>query len=123
VLIALTPEFMVTATLKCFCEIVNKSHISEATQKRDGLDFVCRRISAPAWGDFIVDLSRAERWMLECPKRKPLRDVMPKNQSRLWLRRGHHRQLPHARMSARLEPLAFPYRREPRLNPDDRFVR
>jgi hypothetical protein len=26
----------------------------KATQKRDGLDFVCRRSSAPAWGDFIV---------------------------------------------------------------------
>jgi hypothetical protein len=31
---------------------------------------------------------------------------MPKNHSRLWLRRCHRRQLPHTGVSARLEPLA-----------------
>jgi|SRR5271169_3858262 len=41
--------------------------------------------------------------------------VMPKNQSRLWLRRCHRRQLPHTGVSARLEPLAFPYQHEPRV--------
>ena len=35
------------------------------------------------------------------------------NQSRLWLRRCHRRQLPHTGVSARLEPLAFPYQHEP----------
>src|SRR5881227_3429670 len=34
-----------------------RSHVREATQKRDGLDFVFRQISAPACGDFIVTTS------------------------------------------------------------------
>ncbi len=38
---------------------------------------------------------------------------MPKNRSRLWLRRRHRRQLPHTGVSARLEALAFPYQHEP----------
>src|SRR2546421_1853461 len=38
-------------------EIVNRSHVREATQKRDGLDFVFRQISAPACGDFSVTTS------------------------------------------------------------------
>ena len=42
-----------------------------------------------------------------------LRGVMPKNQSRLWLRRCHRRQHPHTGVSVRLEPLAFPYQHEP----------
>jgi hypothetical protein len=47
-----------------------------------------------------------------------LRGVMPKNQSRLWLRRCHRRQLPHTGVSVRLEPLAFPYQHEPPPEPD-----
>jgi hypothetical protein len=55
-------------------------------------------------------LSCAAQWMLEGSR---LRGVMPKNHSRLWLRRCHCRQLPHTGVSARLEPLAFPYQHEP----------
>ena len=44
--------------------------------------------------------------------------VMPKSQSHLWLRRCHRRQLPHTGVSARLEPLTFPYQSEPRLELD-----
>ena len=55
-------------------------------------------------------LSCAAQWMLEGSR---LRGVMPKNHSRLWLRRCHCRQLPHTGVSARLAPLAFPYQHEP----------
>jgi hypothetical protein len=41
------------------------------------------------------DLSCAEQWMLKGPRGSHLRGVKPKNQSRLWLRRCHRRQLPH----------------------------
>jgi hypothetical protein len=53
---------------------------SEATQKRDGLDFVCRRISAPAWGDFIVATFLAlSGGCSNAPMGSHLRGVMPKN--------------------------------------------
>jgi len=41
--------------------------------------------------------------------------VMPKNRSRLRLRRCHRRQLPHTGVSARLEPRVFPISMSPRL--------
>jgi hypothetical protein len=53
-----------------------------------------------------------------CSKEATYGALCPKNQSRLWLRRCHRRQLPHTGVSARLEPLAFPYQHEPRLEPD-----
>ena len=56
------------------------------------------------------DLSCAAQWMLEGSH---LPGVMPKNRSRLRLRRCHRRQLPHTGVSARLGPRAFPYQHEP----------
>jgi hypothetical protein len=113
VLIAFTPELMVTGNANMFLRNCQQIFMfSEATQKRDGLDFVCRQISAPVWGDFIVATFFAlSSGCSKAARASRLRGVMPRNKSRLWLRRCHRRQLPHARMSASLEPLPFPYRR------------
>lgn len=74
--------------------------------------------------DLIVDLTCTERWMLEGPEGKlPMRRYA-ENESRLWLRGCHRRQLAHTGISARLEPLTFPDQHEPPLKfwhdvPDD----
>ena len=83
---------------------------------KQGLEFVCpwslsaHRSARPRVRLNRGHLSCAAQWMLEGSR---LRGVMPKNHSRLWLRRCHCRQLPHTGVSARLEPLAFPYQHEP----------
>jgi hypothetical protein len=81
VLIALTPELMVTGNANMFLRNCQQIFMfGEATQKRDGLDFVCRRISAPAWGDFIVATFLAlSGGCSNAPMGSHLRGVTPKN--------------------------------------------